>query len=76
MVCEFTGLEYLLNPCAQLDTPLYPGLDLEVVSSLEYEYSVTRSPPGDYSYIKWWDGGKYFQAELCGRRKWKLSSGA
>ena len=32
---------YHNNPCARLDTRLYPGLDLVVVSSLEYEYIVT-----------------------------------
>ena len=42
MLSELGGLKYLLNPCAQLDTRLHTGLDLGVVSSLEYEYSVTR----------------------------------
>ena len=28
------------------------GLDPELVSSLEYEYSVTQSPPGCYIYVK------------------------
>ena len=40
-ICEFGGLEYLLNPCARLDTQLHPGLEPGVGSSLEYEYSVT-----------------------------------
>ena len=35
-------LEYLLNPCTLLDARLHPGLDLEVGSSLNDEYSVTR----------------------------------
>ena len=29
------GLEYLLNPCAPLDTRPHPGLDPEVGTSLE-----------------------------------------
>ena len=45
-LCELGGLEYLLNPCARLDTPLHPGLDpgLDpgVGFSLECECSVTR----------------------------------
>ena len=36
------GLEYLLNPCARLDTRLHPVLEPVVGSSLEYECSVTR----------------------------------
>ena len=55
-LCELSGLEYLLNPCTRLDTRLYmgldPGLDPGVGFSLEYECSVTQSPPGDYFYIK------------------------
>ena len=39
---SFQGLEYLLNFCTQLDTRLHPGLELEVISILEYEYSVTH----------------------------------
>ena len=45
-LCELGGLESLLNPCAQLDTRLHPGLvpglDLGVGFSLEYECNVTR----------------------------------
>ena len=33
------------------------GLELEVGSSLEYEYSVTQFLPGYYIYVKRWDGG-------------------
>ena len=40
-LCELGGLEYLLNPCARLDARLHPGLDPEVGSSLDDEYSVT-----------------------------------
>ena len=36
------------------------GLDPEVGSSLEYEYSVTQWLLGDYIYVKWWDGGLVF----------------
>ena len=32
-------------------------------SGLEYEYSVTQSPPGDYRYVKWWDGGTIMQSK-------------
>ena len=45
-LCELGGLESLLNPFAQLDTRLNPGLepglDLGVGFSLEYECSVNR----------------------------------
>ena len=45
-LCELGGLEYLINPCAQLDTRLHPGLDLGldpgVGFSLECECNVTR----------------------------------
>ena len=41
-LCEFGGLEYLLNPCAQLDAQLHMGLDPEVGSCLDDKYSVTR----------------------------------
>ena len=60
---ELGGLEYLINSCARLDTRLNLRLDPGVVSSLEYEYSVTQSPPGDYRYVKWWDGGPILQAD-------------
>ena len=39
------------------------GLDLGVLSSLEYKYSVIQFPPGDYHSVKWWDGGTILQAE-------------
>ena len=57
-LCELGGLEYLLNPCARLDTQLHLGLDPEVGSSLDDKYSLTQSPPDDYYYVKWWDGGQ------------------
>ena len=38
----------------------HPVLDPLVGSKLEYEYSVTQSPPGSYIYIKWWDVGLVF----------------
>ena len=56
------GLESLLNPCARLDTQLHPVLDPGVRSSLEYEYSVTQSSPGDYCYVKWWCSRLILQA--------------
>ena len=56
-------LESLLNPFARLDTQLRPGLDPGVGSSLQYEYSVIQSPPVDYCYFKWWDGGPILRAE-------------
>ena len=68
-MCELGGLESLLNPCARLDTHLHPGLDPGVGSSLEYKYSVTQSPPGDYFYVKWWDGGPILRANLRQRDK-------
>ena len=45
--CELGGLEYLLNPYAQLDARLHPGLDPGVIYSFEYKYIVTRlaAPP-------------------------------
>ena len=42
---------------------MYPGLDPGVEFSLEYEYSVTQSPPGDHCYVKWWDSGPISRAE-------------
>ena len=42
----------------------HPGLDLDVVSSLEYKYSVTLLLPGDYIYVEWWDGGSGFRETL------------
>ena len=33
-------------------------------SSLEYDYSVTQLLPGDYRYVKWWEGGPILRAEL------------
>ena len=38
----------------------HPGLDPEMVSSLEYEYIVTQLKPCDYIYVKWGDGGPVF----------------
>ena len=38
----------------------HPVLDPEVGSRLEYEYSVTQLLPGNYIYVKWWDGGPVF----------------
>ena len=32
------------------------GLDPEVGSSLEYEYSETQLQSGGYIHVKWWDG--------------------
>ena len=61
MACVSGFQESLLNPCAGLDSRLYPGLDPDLGSGPEYEYSVTQSPPGDYSYVKGWDGGPGFR---------------
>ena len=43
----------------------HPRLDPEVGSSLKYKYSVTQSRPGDYIYVKWWDGGPGFCEPFC-----------
>ena len=51
-LCKLGGLEHTLNPYAQLDAILHPGMDPELVSSLIDEYSVTQLPPGDYYYGK------------------------
>ena len=56
-LCQLGWLEYLPNHCARLDKRLYPVLDTGVIFSLEYKYSVTQLPPGDYYYVKWWDSG-------------------
>ena len=56
-LCELGGLEYLLNPCARMDTQLYLVLELRVGYIIEYKYSVKQSPPGYYCYVKWWDVG-------------------
>ena len=37
---------------------MYP----EVVSGLDDEYSVNQSPPGDFCYVNWWDGGPILRA--------------
>ena len=66
------GLEYLLNPYARLGKRLHPGLDPGVDSNLEYECSVTQSPPGDYCYFKWWDGWPILRAEP--RQKEKIGN--
>ena len=44
---------------------LHPLLEPEVGSSLEYEYSVTKSPLGGYSYVKWWYVGPILRANPC-----------
>ena len=38
----------------------------------EYEYSATQLLPGDYIYVKWWDGGPVF-ASLAEKanQKWR-----
>ena len=48
-------------------------------SICDYEYSVTQSMPGDYCYVKWWDGGPIPRAELRGEDKsgkleWRLKA--
>ena len=57
------GLKYLLNPCTRLDTLLYLGQYLGVVSNLEYKCSVTQSPLEDYCYVKCWGGGPILRAD-------------
>ena len=42
---------------------LDPGLDPGVGFSLEYECSVTQSPPGGYSYDKWWGDAPILRAK-------------
>ena len=51
------GLEYLLNPCEQLDAQLHPVLEPEVGSNFDDKYSVTQLSPGDCCYVKWWESG-------------------
>ena len=46
-----------------MDTRLNQVLKPGVVSSLEYECSVTQLPLGDYCYVKWWDGGQIMGAD-------------
>ena len=41
-LCKLGGLEYLLNSCTRLDPRLHLGLDPEMGSSLDNNYSVTR----------------------------------
>ena len=41
-LCELTGLESLLIPCARLDVRLHPGLEPEVGFILDNEYGVAR----------------------------------
>ena len=70
------GQEYIFNPCARPDKRLHTGLDPEVGSSLDYEYSVTQSPPGGYCDVKWWDGRLVSRASTKARNKVKAVSGA
>ena len=51
-----TGQEHLLNPCAKLDSRLHTGPDPEVVSIIDYKYSVTRvaTKVGCYSPFMIW----------------------
>ena len=55
-----------------MDTRLRMGLDPGVGSRLEYEYSVTHSPPGGYCYVNVSEGGPILRAEL--RRKEKCGN--
>ena len=80
-LCELGGLESLPKPSTRLDTQLHPvvdpSLDPGVGFSLEYECSVTQSPPGRYFYFKGETVGRFFepsQAKAKGR-KWKPWSG-
>ena len=52
MLSELSGLEYIINTCARLNTQLHTGLYPEVGYSLDDGYSVTQSSPGGYFYIK------------------------
>ena len=58
------GESYFLNPAHNwihdCIRDWHLGLEPEVGSSLEYEYSVTQLPPGDYIYVKWWEDGPGF----------------
>ena len=57
------GKILFLTLCAQLDTQMHPGIEPEVGFIIEYEYSVTQFPPGDYFYAKGWYGGSVLLAE-------------
>ena len=77
---ELEGLESLLNPCARLDTRLYPGLDLRLDPgerfSLECECNVPNCRQGIISMLRvgrWADFAS--RAEAKGR-KWRPRSGA
>ena len=69
-VCKFWGCKNIfltpahdwIHDCIR---DWHMGLDLGVASSLEYKYSVTESPPGDFVYVKWWDGGPGFCEPCC-----------
>ena len=53
--------KFLLSPCARPDTRLHPGLDLELVFSLNDECSVTRVATEVVwysSHMKWSKGGE------------------
>ena len=77
-LCEFGALSSLLNPCARLDTRLHPGLepvlDPGLGVSLEYECSVTQSPPGDYLSVKCWDGALILRVEPIRGKRTKLET--
>ena len=56
-----TPLHVLINDYIQ---DWHLGLDSEVRSSLEDEYSVTQSLPGYYIVVKWWGAGLFLRALL------------
>ena len=60
-----------------MDALLHPGLETEVVSILDDNYSVSQSLPGYYCYDKLWDGGPIPRSwteakDKSGIREWHL----
>ena len=47
-----------------------------MVSIIDDEYSVTKYPPGDYWYVKWWDNEPIPQAWTKAKEKVEAASGA
>ena len=66
------GLEPLLNPCVRLDAGIHPGMDLEMGSSLDDEYSVTHvaTEVAWYSPCVMWSRGGANGTNDGGRLEW------
>ena len=66
------GLEYLLNLCARQDARVHPGMDPEVGSSLDDEYSVifVATEVAWYKTCVMWSRGGAIGRIDVGRLEW------